>query len=162
MKNTLAIFLATLTGLAGLFALASCSNYTNIREQIRPTYHDVIVETDENAAYAAAFEALTQMGFRITSSGAARKKIEALSAIDPGGFGRPALQTSASVRVGVAPNNTSAIQILFTEIHEGQRTRRESMTTKQPLSESGLYNIFASRVNEALVKQRSPQGGTGK
>ena len=141
-----------LAALALLFAAAGCkSNITNLREQIKPTYHDIIVEADENAAYNAAVSALTQMGYNITSSGAARKRIEAIGAISNSGMSRPARQISASVRVGVAPNNSSNIQVLFTEIIEDKTSGREGMGTKQPLSDSTLYSAFSKYVNEALA-----------
>ncbi|MDF9831975.1 hypothetical protein M2103_000179 [Ereboglobus sp. PH5-5] len=143
----ISLLLATLALLLG----AGCkSNIANLREHINPTYHDVIVETDEDAAFAAARTALVQMGYKITSSGVAQKKIEAISAISSGDMGRAARQVSASVRFGVAPDNTTAIQILFIEILEDSGMSRDGMATKQPLRESGLYGVFEKYVNEAL------------
>ncbi len=147
------IALSFFAALALLIAAGCQSNITNLREQVRPTYHDVIVEADENAAYSASVAALAQMGYNITSSGAAQKKIEAMTAISSAGMNRPARQLSASVRVGVAPNNCSNIQILFTEISEEINSRREGMGTKQPLADSPLYNVFAKYVNAALAKK---------
>jgi hypothetical protein len=143
--------LPAILALLVLATLAGCkSNITNLREQVRPTYHDVIVEADENTAYSATLSALTRMGYNITSSGAAQKKIEAISAISTAGVNRPARQLTASVRIGVAPDNCSNVQILFTEISEEMGSRREGMGTKQPLADSPLYSVFAKYVNEAL------------
>lgn len=145
--------LATMLAIFAFTALAGCkSNIANLRNQIRPTFQEVVVEADENAAFAAALSALTQMGFNITSSGAAQRRIEAISAISTGSQARPARQITASVRVGVAPNNASMIQILFTEIREEQNIRREGMGTRQPLVDSPLYSVFAKHVNAALEK----------
>ena len=145
--------LATTLAILAFATLNACkSNIANLKNQIHPTFQEVVVEANENAAYAAALSALTQMGFTITSSGAARKKIEAISAISSGNPLRPARQMTASARIGVAPNNSSAIQILFTEIREEQGIRREGMATKQPLVDSPLYGVFARYVTGALEK----------
>jgi hypothetical protein len=153
--NKLLSAVPALLALAALAAVASCkSNITNLREQVRPTYHDIIVETGENTAYTAALSALTRMGYTITSSGAAQKRIEAISAISAAGVNRPARQLTASVRIGVAPDNCSNIQILFTEISEEMGSRREGMGTRQPLADSPLYNVFAKYVNETLSDKK--------
>lgn len=142
--------------LALIAAFAGCkSNIANLREHISPTYHDVIVEADQDAAYTASLAALSQMGYTITSRGAAQKKIEGISAVTTDSMSRLARQTSVSVRFGVAPNNTTAIQILFTEIVEDPSGGRQGSGTKQPLTSSGLYNVFEKQVNEALKPNKA-------
>jgi len=141
-------FFTTLPFLAA-FVLAGCSsNIANIREQIRPSYQAINVDADQRAAFAAALTALTQMGFTITSSGAAQGKIEAINSVDT--TQTPARQTTASVRFGVAPNNGTAIQILFTDIVDSRLSGREGLATKQPLASSPLYNVFGKYVAAAL------------
>lgn len=148
MKNFFALLAIT-----SFLAFTGCSsNITNLKEQFHPTYHDIIVEAGQEAAYSAALYALKQMGYAVTSSGAAQKKIEAMSNISSAEMNRPARQYTASVRFGVAPNNGTTVQVLFTEIREEMNNRREGMGTKQPLADSPLYGIFAKYVNQALVK----------
>ena len=135
--------------------LAGCSsNITNIREQFNPTYQTVNVEADQNAAFDASLAALTQMGYTITSRGAAQGKIEAISPITNSGARQgPARQTTASVRFGVAPNNGTAIEILFTELVDSSTAgSRAGLATKQPLASSPLYAVFANYVAAALKK----------
>ena len=146
--------LPLLAALALLLTATSCSsNLTNLREQFNPTYQTINVEADERAAFAASLAALTQMGYTITASGAAQGKIEAISAIIPGDSAQAAArQTTVSVRFTTAPDSGTAIQILFTEIHDGDRSGRGGYATKQPLANSPLYAVFQNYVAEALKK----------
>jgi len=140
--------------LAALALLTSCSsNITNLRQQISPTYQTFNVEADERAAFDASLVALTQMGFTITSSGAAQGKIEAINSVAQGDFSQsPARQVTASVRFTVAPDNATAIQILFTEIVDSRFSGREGLGTRQPLASSPLYAVFGNYAAAALKK----------
>jgi len=147
--------LPILAALALLFTASGCSsNITNLREQINPTFQTINVEADERAAFDASLVALTQMGYTITSSGAAQGKIEAISVVTPGSLSpSPARQTTASVRFTTAPDSGTAIQILFTEIQDNRSGGRGSgLVTKQPLANSPLYAVFANYVADALKK----------
>jgi len=134
--------------------LTSCSsNFANLREQIRPTYQTVNFEGDQPAAFDASLAALAKMGFRVTSSGAAQGKIEATTPVTPASAQSPARQTTASVRFAVAPNNCTAILILFTDIVDNSPGGgRDGFATKQPLVSSPLYTLFASHVAAASKK----------
>jgi len=143
-----------LAALALLLLAAGCSsNLANLREKIRPTYQAVNFEGEQPAAFDAALVALGKMGFRVTSSGAAQGKIEATTPVMPASPQSPARQTTASVRFAVAPNNCTAIQILFTDIVDNSPGGgRDGFATKQPLVSSPLYTIFASHVAAASKK----------
>lgn len=157
MKHFTAPRIALLAIALASVLITSCrSNVTNLQQKFRPTYHAITVEADHRTAYDAARSALTQMGYRITASGAAQGKIEAISNIDHSGLQSTARQFTASVRFNVAPANNTAIQILFTEIQEDAFNSRDSMGTKQPLASSPLYGVFEMYVN-AAIKQAAPE-----
>ena len=152
--------LTTLTAtlsLAFIIAAASgcSSNITNLREQFNPTYQTINVEADERAAFDASLAALVNMGYTITSSGAAQGKIEAISAVVPANSPQSAArQTTASVRFTTAPDSGTAIQILFTEIQDSRRSGASGgFATKQPLANSQLYAVFQNYVAEAMKQQ---------
>ena len=146
------------TALPLLAALAllttSCSsNLTNLRQQINPTAQTINVEADQRAAYDASLAALAQMGFTITDRAAAQGRIEAINAVTQGALPQsPARQITASVRFAVAPDNATAIQILFTEIQDNQFSPRQDLGTRQPLASSPLYDVFKQHVTATLKK----------
>jgi hypothetical protein len=138
------------------FALgfAGCETVRNdVRERFSaPQYQVKIVNVDQRKAYEAARAALSKMDYTFERGGPAQGLIHAVGPLDASVAGGPgtARQVWFDAKFSPAVEGGTKIEILFSRMVEDDFNKRPGQGSVMPLRDSPLYEVFFSRVDEAL------------
>jgi hypothetical protein len=115
-----------------------------------PTSHYRTYAAEPRAVYDAACATLKNMGFRITYSGAAQGKINAINDIQPDESMRGSRQVAVKVRLSPAVAGGTELKVTMTEIIEREEDRGTGFATESALQGTPLYPVFLRQVGQAL------------
>jgi len=154
VKNISLILLVTLA-----LGFAGCETVRNdVRERFAaPQYQAKVVSVDTHKAYEAARTALKQMNYTFERGGPAQGLIHAYGTVDASVAGGPgtARQVYMDVKISVAIEGGSKIEVLFSRMVEDDFNKRPGQGTVSPLRDSPLYEVFFSHIDAAL-KTKNP------
>ncbi len=148
-------FALVLSGL--VLALAGCGTAgadfkTSVREKFEgPTYHTKVVMADGRAAYDAAKQAVSTLGFRFVSGGPSQGRIEALSSLSANDSLQGARQLTMKIKLRPVATGGTEVAMLLTEQAQDDFNKGAGQVTETPLRESALYEVFFRTVEQALA-----------
>lgn len=150
VKNISLLLLVTL-----VLGFAGCETARNdLRERFTaPQYQAKVVSVDQHKAYDAARVALKKMDYTFERGGPAQGFIHAYGVVDASVAGGPgtARQIYMDVKISVAVEGGSKIEVLFSRMVEDDFNKRPGQGAVTPLRDSPLYEVFFSHVEAALA-----------
>jgi hypothetical protein len=112
--------------------------------------HVRVFSADRKATYAAALEAVGQIGFRFERGGPATGDLEAISGLATGDDLGSTRQFSLKARLNPTPDGGTEVQVWIKEIVEGDSENHPGFATESPLRDTPLYEAFFHAVQQGI------------
>ncbi|MFA5266133.1 MAG: hypothetical protein WC378_20105 [Opitutaceae bacterium] len=147
------LFLAALSlFLAGCESMQSAAGSVKERWAARDTGKVRILPAEPKVVFEAARASIESMGFRITRSGAAQGRIDAVNGLQSDDSLRSSRQIVMKVRITRLGSGTE-LRAFLTEVIEDNSSTRTGMATETPLIDTPLYEVFFRQVTQTVGKK---------
>lgn len=139
--------------LTGCESVNSAAGSVKERWGLRNNGRVRVIEAEQRPVFDASVAAVKKMGFRITSSGAAQGKIDAVGDLQTDNSLRGSRQVTVKVRIE-GRGAGCEVHLFLSEIIEDDYNKGAGMGTETPLADTPLYEVFFREVERGVGKKR--------